>query len=89
MDAVGGVYSLVECRPLTGRTHQIRAHLAHVGHALVADTKYGKKQGQRDARSGTAPRLFLHCARLSYRTRSPGRAIWSVDVENARSVSAF
>lgn len=34
-------YSLVECRPITGRFHQIRLHLQHVGHPIVADELYG------------------------------------------------
>jgi hypothetical protein len=37
----GPVVSLVACRPLTGRTHQIRAHLEHAGHPIVNDFAYG------------------------------------------------
>ena len=33
--------SLVECRLETGRTHQIRVHLAHIGHPLIGDPDYG------------------------------------------------
>jgi RluA family pseudouridine synthase len=34
--------SLLKCMPLTGRTHQIRVHLAHIGHPIVGDSTYGK-----------------------------------------------
>ncbi|MCL4872120.1 MAG: RluA family pseudouridine synthase [Anaerolineae bacterium] len=56
-----GDYSLVECRPHTGRTHQIRVHLAFVGYPLVGDTVYGR-------RKQTLPlgRHFLHAAALSF-----------------------
>jgi len=37
-------YSAVECRPVTGRTHQIRVHLAHLGHAVLADPLYGRSR---------------------------------------------
>ena len=42
VDPREGPISLVEARPLTGRTHQIRVHLAAEGHAVVGDTLYGE-----------------------------------------------
>jgi len=53
--------TLVSCRLETGRTHQIRVHLAAVGHPVVGDTRYG------GARRSLAPgRPFLHAERLSF-----------------------
>jgi len=52
--------SLVQCTLETGRTHQIRVHLASVGHAVVGDALYG---GARSAMK--APRPMLHAARLT------------------------
>ncbi len=39
-----GAYTLVECRLLTGRTHQIRVHMAYIGHPVAGDPKYGAKK---------------------------------------------
>lgn len=39
-----GTYTLVECRLMTGRTHQIRVHMAYIGHPVVGDQKYGAKK---------------------------------------------
>ena len=39
-----GAYTLVECRLMTGRTHQIRVHMAYIGHPVVGDPKYGAKK---------------------------------------------
>ena len=39
-----GAYTLAECRLLTGRTHQIRVHMAYIGHPVVGDPKYGAKK---------------------------------------------
>jgi 23S rRNA pseudouridine1911/1915/1917 synthase len=51
--------TLVEAYPVTGRTHQIRVHLASLGHPLVADSVYGKT-------SALVDRHFLHAARLGF-----------------------
>lgn len=50
--------SLIEAKPLTGRTHQIRVHLAHIGHAILGDDKYNVHD-----KSGVH-RLCLHAWRL-------------------------
>ena len=52
-------FALLEVRPHTGRTHQIRVHLASVGHPLVGDAVYGKK-------SDLVGRHFLHANRLGF-----------------------
>jgi len=39
-------YSLVELKPKTGRTHQLRVHLAHIGHSILGDPVYGKGNAQ-------------------------------------------
>lgn len=39
-----GKFTVIECRLQTGRTHQIRVHMAYIGHPVVADPKYGPKQ---------------------------------------------
>lgn len=49
---------LVEARPLTGRKHQVRAHLAHAGMPILGDPVYGSAGGR-------APRLMLHARRLT------------------------
>lgn len=66
--------ALVECRLETGRTHQIRVHLAHAGHALVGDRVYGRPRAvAREALPGAAaealrgfPRQALHAASLGF-----------------------
>jgi 23S rRNA pseudouridine1911/1915/1917 synthase len=71
--AFGGVAALVECRLATGRTHQIRVHLAHLGHPLIGDKVYGARAGHKGARAGQIgkritgfPRQALHARRLAF-----------------------
>ncbi len=59
-----GDFSLLELHPKTGRTHQIRVHLKHIGHPIVADPLYsGRKTNRQDRK--WCPRLFLHASELS------------------------
>ncbi len=63
--------ALVECRLVTGRTHQVRVHLAHIGHALVGDPTYSGRQwralenGRVAAACRDFPRQALHAWRLT------------------------
>ncbi len=61
-----GDATLVEVRPETGRTHQIRVHLSAIGYPVVGDRIYG-------ARSDKLQRLFLHACRLGIKLPSTGQ----------------
>jgi len=61
-----GAFSLLQCRPLTGRTHQIRVHAQSVGHPLVVDERYGDADANRQARKLGLKRLFLHAQSISF-----------------------
>ena len=60
-------YSLLEIELETGRTHQIRVHMSHIGHPVVGDTLYG------GAAISGLNRQFLHAAKLSLATRKGER----------------
>jgi 23S rRNA pseudouridine1911/1915/1917 synthase len=77
LEGFGLIASLVECRLQTGRTHQIRVHMAHIRHWLVGDPVYGRSAVTRflklhKANEKTAaalrdfPRQALHAARLEF-----------------------
>jgi 23S rRNA pseudouridine955/2504/2580 synthase len=59
-------FSLLEVRLLTGRTHQIRVHLAHTGHPVLGDDKYGDFALNRALVKAGVKRLFLHAASLAF-----------------------
>jgi len=61
-------YSLLEIRPRTGRTHQIRVHLAAIGFPVVGDAAYGVPSPQ-------LSRQFLHASRLSFSLPSTGQYV--------------
>jgi 23S rRNA pseudouridine1911/1915/1917 synthase len=77
-------HTVVALRPHTGRTHQLRVHLAHLGHAIVGDKLYGRsdaeyehgvarrKAGQAPGSAADGPRLLLHARSLQCRHPSTG-----------------
>lgn len=64
----GGRFSLLELALKTGRKNQIRVHLAHLGHPVAGDRKYG-------AKLGGVKRLCLHAAGLAFRHPGSGQAL--------------
>ena len=75
--ATAGGYSLVRCRLITGRTHQIRVHLAAKQWPIVGDATYGPKAsaaGSIEA-AGKFPRQALHSWRMAFRQPRTGREL--------------
>lgn len=67
IQAKGNLVSLVQCRLFTGRTHQIRVHLAHLGHGLLGDLLYGRRLGME--------RQMLHAWQLGFEHPKSGRSL--------------
>jgi 23S rRNA pseudouridine1911/1915/1917 synthase len=65
--------SLVELKPTTGRTHQLRVHLSHMKWPIVGDSMYGGRE---------APRLFLHAESLELTLPSKQRRVFRVELPN-------
>ena len=59
-------FAVLEVRLLTGRTHQIRVHLAHAGHPVLGDDKYGDFELNHALAKQGVKRLFLHARRLAF-----------------------
>jgi 23S rRNA pseudouridine955/2504/2580 synthase len=79
-------FSLLEVELLTGRTHQIRVHLAHAGYPILGDDKYGDFELNRALARQGLKRLFLHSSRLAFAhplTRVPIRPEAPVPAEIA------
>ncbi len=71
-----GEFTLLEIGLKTGRTHQIRVHLAHAGHPIVGDPKYGDfALNKRVAKELRFARMFLHAAELAFDHPATGERI--------------
>jgi len=58
--------TLVEAKLITGRTHQVRVHAAHIGHPIAGDEKYGSTAFNKLMRTQGLSRLFLHAHSLNF-----------------------
>lgn len=67
-------HSLVELKPETGRTHQLRVHLSHIGHPIVGDELYGGEQ---------AERLYLHAHRLELTLLNRERKVFTAPIPDS------
>ncbi|HWU92452.1 MAG TPA: RluA family pseudouridine synthase [Sphingomicrobium sp.] len=71
IDNAGNRAAWVELQPLTGRTHQLRAHMASLGHPIVGDAKYGGPEAF--LTGGVSRKLHLHARRLRIDSPSGGK----------------
>jgi 23S rRNA pseudouridine955/2504/2580 synthase len=72
VDNAGQALSWLTMRPVTGRTHQLRAHAAHIGHPIIGDPKYFEAENW-DFPGGIQNKLHLHARRLVIPHPSGGR----------------
>ena len=77
VDHAGNRAAWVELQPLTGRTHQLRAHMAAIGHPIVGDAKYGGPDAF--LTGGISRKLHLHARRI--RIDAPGGGVIDVTAE--------
>lgn len=70
----GKRYALIELQPKTGRTHQLRAHLAQLGHPIIGDSLYGNNPGDR---------LYLHAERLEITLLNRARRVFEAPLPKA------
>ncbi len=70
-----GVFTLLEVTIKTGRTHQIRVHLASQGHPIAGDDKYGDFDLNRSLQKHGLKRMFLHAWRLQFNHPASGERI--------------
>ena len=81
-------YSLLEAELKTGRTHQIRVHLAHLGFPIAGDDKYGDFDLNKSVARQGLKRMFLHAYRLTFTHPVSGRPV-TYEAPLAKDLSSF
>ncbi len=64
IETAGQKLTWISMRPITGRTHQLRAHAAHIGHPIIGDPKYFEAEDSWDFPGGIQNKLHLHARRI-------------------------
>ena len=64
VEKAGHTLAWLSLRPVTGRTHQLRAHTAHIGHPIIGDAKYFSAEESWDLPGGIQKKLHLHARRI-------------------------
>jgi 23S rRNA pseudouridine955/2504/2580 synthase len=81
-------YTLLHAELLTGRTHQIRVHLAHLGFPIAGDDKYGDFPLNKSLPRAGLKRMFLHAARVEFRHPLTGDIV-AVEAPLAEALARF
>lgn len=79
--------TLIEAKPITGRTHQIRVHAQFAGHPIIGDGKYGVESINSEMRAAGIKRLFLHAAALTVTLADGEKLHFKAPLENNLSAA--
>ena len=85
---MAGAYTLLSAELRTGRTHQIRVHLAHLGFPIAGDDKYGDFEWNRELARLGLKRMFLHAATLGFEHPSLGKRL-TIESPLPQALSSF
>jgi 23S rRNA pseudouridine955/2504/2580 synthase len=88
LEGSGTRFSLLEAHIITGRTHQIRVHLTHLGFPILGDDKYGDFALNKALRPEGLKRMFLHSARMAFVHPGTGRDL-TLEAPLPKDLAAF